>query len=72
MAFKFYVTMIRGERKRRVAVLAGPYESVLEAEGHVDEARRKAEEIDPFSCFDAFGVTGYDREIKCAFGKIVC
>lgn len=53
-AKKFYVTMVRDGRTAR---LAGPFDSKEEAEAHVEPARKLASEIDPFSDFDAFGVS---------------
>lgn len=51
---KFYVTLIRG---RRTARLLGPFGTREEAEGLVDKARILAGEVDPFTGFDAFGVS---------------
>jgi hypothetical protein len=51
---RFYVTMIRDGR---VARLAGPYDTKEEAEAQFEPARKIASEVDPFSDFDAFGVS---------------
>jgi len=56
----FYCTMIRGNR---VAWLAGPFDTKEEADARVPDARRAAEEADPRSAWDAFGVTRLEREI---------
>lgn len=48
----YYVTMIRGRRK---AWLLGPFDAHADALARVDEARRVAQEIDPWSDFDLFG-----------------
>jgi hypothetical protein len=50
----FYVTMKRGSR---TAWLLGPHDSKAEAEARVPVARRLARDVDPFTAFDAFGVT---------------
>lgn len=61
---KFYVTIVRepGTKAQKVGWLAGPFDSQDEAEKHVPAARKKASELDPYSDFDAFGVTS--REAK--------
>lgn len=63
MAQGFYVTVIRDSAKgRRTGWLLGPYNSKAEAEGHVQRARRVAEQIDPRTVFDGFGVTMLERD----------
>lgn len=56
---KFYVTMVRepGKQGQKVGWLAGPFDSEDEARGHVPQAKAAASKIDPFSDFDAFGVS---------------
>lgn len=62
----FYVTVIRngGTPHRKVGFLAGPFQAHEDALARVDEARRVADGIDPWTAFDAFGTTGvegYDK-----------
>jgi hypothetical protein len=56
---KFYVTMVRGDQ---VARLAGPFDTKDEADSMVDRARTLAQENDPRSAFDAFGVSAITSE----------
>jgi len=58
---KYYVTMIRAG-KDKPAFLAGPFDTHEEAKAHVEPARKKAAEVDPWSDFDAFGTTGVTAE----------
>jgi hypothetical protein len=51
---KFYVTMVRGDR---VARLAGPFDTKAEADAMVSRAQQAANDADPRSAFDAFGVS---------------
>jgi hypothetical protein len=54
----FYVTVQRqAVGGVRTGLLLGPYDTKLEAEARVDAGRRLAYEADPFTAFDAFGVT---------------
>ncbi len=53
-AENFYVTIKRG---RRTSYIAGPFQDYEEARAHIDPARKAAEEVDPFTWFDFFGVT---------------
>lgn len=55
----FYVTVKRspGTAAERTGWLLGPYPSRQEAEAEIDRARGLAETVDPFTVFDAFGVT---------------
>ena len=55
----YYVTVVRG---RRVGWLAGPFHSDQLAREQLLEARRIAEEIDPFCHFDLFGTASVERE----------
>lgn len=59
---KFYVTMFR-DGKAQPAYLAGPFDSKDEADSHVERARKMANEVDPWSEFDAFGVTGVTPKV---------
>ena len=63
----YYVTMIRG---RRVAWLAGPYDTHAEALERVDEAKRRACEINCWHDFDEFGTARTTRNITTKFGKM--
>jgi len=56
----FYCTMLRGER---VAWLAGPFDTKQAAEARLRDAREAAEAADPWSAFDAFGVTRLERPV---------
>lgn len=49
---RFYVSVVDG---KRVGLLAGPFATHKQALDLVDKAKEKAEEIDPFACFYAFG-----------------
>jgi hypothetical protein len=54
----FYVTVQRGTgTKTRTGALLGPYSTKADAEHDVPAARRLARDVDPFTAFDAFGVT---------------
>lgn len=60
---KFYVTIIRNPGPdQRVRRLLGPYDTLEEAEGHVDDARRLAVQCDPMAHFDSFGVSSWARD----------
>jgi hypothetical protein len=50
----YYVTVIRN---KRVGWLAGPFDCVEDAERRKSLCRRIASDIDPWTDFDAFGVT---------------
>jgi hypothetical protein len=50
----FYVTMRRG---RQTAFLLGPHDTYDQADERVPLAHRLAEQVDPRSAFDLFGVT---------------
>jgi hypothetical protein len=56
---KFYVTMVRD---KRVAWLAGPFDKHEDALAHVEPARKAANEVDPWSEFDAFGTAHREAE----------
>jgi hypothetical protein len=54
----FYVTVIRHPGPaQRVGWLLGPYSTRADAESDVCTGRRLAHDADPFTAFDAFGVT---------------
>ena len=54
----FYVTVVRDPGPRqKVGWLLGPYNTKEAAEQEVDWAMNKARDIDPWTAFDAFGVT---------------
>ncbi len=53
---KFYVTMIRDKRTAR---LAGPFDRHEDALANVEPARKLANEVDPWSEFDAFGTASF-------------
>jgi hypothetical protein len=53
---KYYVSIVRG---KQVSRLLGPYDTREEAEKRVPDARRLAEQVDSFSAFDSFGVSGW-------------
>lgn len=57
---KFYVTIARAGKG--VGKLAGPFDTHDEAKGHVDRARKLAEEADPRAAFDAFGTVGVEAD----------
>jgi hypothetical protein len=57
----FYVDLVRGAK---VALLAGPFESEAEAREWVRPAVALANELDPRSHFDPFGVVGIDDYAK--------
>lgn len=61
----FYVSAVNGKRRHFVA---GPYDSVTDAERAVAGVRRRAEEIDPRAAFMAWGTAGSDTEIKTPLG----
>jgi hypothetical protein len=48
----YYVSVINGAQR---ALILGPFETHAEALADVDEGRRLAERVDPFSGFYAFG-----------------
>lgn len=54
---KYYVTMMR-DGKDRPAYLAGPFDRHEDALGHVEAARKKAQEVDPRAVWDSFGTAG--------------
>lgn len=54
----FYVTIRRG---RRTGYLAGPFPSFAAADAQIPAARVEADKIDPWTHFDAFGVTRVER-----------
>lgn len=58
---EFFVSLQRG---KRTALLAGPFSSQGEAEGHVEAAVRIANEVDPWSWFDSFGTMSME---PCGF-----
>lgn len=59
----FYVTMIRDPGPRqKVAWLAGPFATHEEALAQVEPARAKANEVDAFSAFDAFGTASVESD----------
>lgn len=51
-AVGFYTTVIRGNR---VGYLLGPFDDEPTARAAMPAARRLAEQVDPFTVFDAFG-----------------
>lgn len=55
----FYVTVIDGTRSGR---MLGPYDTLAEAEANVTRARVKAEEVDAFAHFYAFGTAKVTSE----------
>lgn len=67
----FYVTVTDAGR---VGFLAGPYVTRMCAEGAVAEAKRRANEADPFAHFYAYGVSRWKGAKadapKSVFGKI--
>jgi hypothetical protein len=54
----YYVTMLRG---KRVAWLAGPFDTHKEALSKVDDAKREACRLDVWADFDAFGTASVPR-----------
>jgi hypothetical protein len=73
MTKRFYATIRRASgSKIKTGFLAGPYDSLAEAEPHVREATAKAQEADPWASFDAFGVTMADTRdlLTTTFGKL--
>jgi hypothetical protein len=67
MAKLFYVDLVRG---KRVAFLAGPFKSEPIARKYERAAVAVANELDPRSHFDPFGVVGVDPELYQAPGKV--
>jgi hypothetical protein len=73
MTKRFYATIRRASGSRiKTAFLAGPYDSLAEAEPHVREGAARAQEADPWASFDAFGVTMADtpEPLTTIFGKL--
>lgn len=63
----FYVDLVRG---KRVALLAGPFVSEPVARKYESAAVAKANELDPWSHFDPFGVVGVPAEVFNQPGKV--
>jgi hypothetical protein len=61
MNTRFYVTIIRNEgtQHQKAGKLLGPYDTKDQAEERVPDAKRLAHQADPFSSFDAFGVSSW-------------
>lgn len=56
MAEGFYTTVVRRQcGSQRVGYLLGPYDDEETARAKISIARRLAEQVDPFTAFDAFG-----------------
>lgn len=55
----FYVTV---KRDKRTGWLAGPYRAMEEAEARVAQCRQIASSVDPWTDFDAFGVSSIERD----------
>ncbi len=62
----FYVDLVRGAK---IAWLAGPFPDEPTARKYERAAVAKANEIDPWTHFDAYGVTSFDADIQPA-GKL--
>lgn len=62
----FYVTM---KRDTRTAWLLGPFAEHQNALAAVDAARKKANEVDPRSFWDAFGTSSIESEKPLPPGK---
>lgn len=60
-ATRYYVTVIREGSERRVGYLLGPFDDAASARELIPHARQEAERADPFTAFDAFGVTAVTR-----------
>lgn len=58
----YYVSMIRGEAKKRYALMAGPFATHAEALAMVDPVRKEAERLDPKTHFDYFGTCSKPRD----------
>jgi len=58
---KYYITMAR-EGQKEHAWLVGPFGTQEAAQTHVEEARRAASKVDPWSDFDSFGTASYESE----------
>jgi hypothetical protein len=53
----------------RTGLLLGPYGSESEARGHVERARKMAEQSDPFAHFYSFGTAGAPFRRQTVFGS---
>ena len=60
----FYVTVQRnpGTPAMRTGLLLGPYSTKAGAEAEVSRGRALAEAADPWTAFDAFGVSRLERD----------
>lgn len=63
----FYVDLMRDGR---VALLAGPFVSESVARQYEKAAVAKANEVDPWSHFDPYGVVGVDLGMHAKPGKL--
>lgn len=57
----YYVSMIRGETKKRYALMAGPFTTHEEALLMVDPVKVEARRLDPWVDFDFFGTCSKPR-----------
>ena len=63
----YYVTLRRGTK---TAFLAGPFQTHTEALAWVDRATDRANEVDPFAWFDAFGTASLPFKASNPVGKL--
>lgn len=57
----YYVSMIRGEKKKQVAFMAGPFATHEEALAQVDAVKREASRLDTWADFYLFGTCSRPR-----------
>lgn len=64
MAVGYYATIMRGQagRKPKVGFLVGPFDDEPTARARIPDARRLAEQHDPFTAFDFFGTARLERD----------
>ena len=61
----YYVTM---KRDTRTAWLLGPYDTHAEALDNIERGRRLAQDVDPFTDFDAFGTSSITSDGRLRAG----
>lgn len=60
MLVGYYITTLRDSRQRYAR---GPFDSLAAAEASIPETRALAQRLDPWSDFDAWGVTKYTAKV---------
>jgi hypothetical protein len=53
----YYVVI---KRDSRIALLAGPFETLEAASPHIPACRRLADDVDPFTLFDEFMIGSFE------------